>query len=96
MDNIKISLIQYVLAMGDFNVGDLIEKNVKGRIPLTVWKENMPHYNLDDTLPWKNIEVGVKKEFLKEEFQKALDGELTPWCETFGCYQCGSCEKKKF
>jgi heterodisulfide reductase subunit C len=74
----------------------LIEKNVKGRIPLTVWKENMPHYNLDDTLPWKNIEVGVKKEFLKEEFQKALDGELTPWCETFGCYQCGSCEKKKF
>ncbi|MGP8024448.1 MAG: radical SAM protein [Methanobacterium sp.] len=95
MDNIKISLIQYVLAMGDFNVGDLIEKNVIGRIPLTVWKENMPHYNLDDTLPWKNIEVGVKTEFLKEEFQKAWDGELTPWCETFGCYQCGSCENEK-
>ena len=94
MENLKVSLIQYVLSMGDFKVGDLIEKTIKRRIPITDWKDNMPHYNLDNTLPWKNIEVGVKKEFLKEEYQKAWDGELTPWCETFGCYQCGACEKK--
>ena len=51
-----------------------------------------PNWKLDDQLPWDNIDIGVRKDFLKEENLKALNGDLTPWCETFGCYECGACK----
>ena len=50
-------------------------------------------WNLEDELPWKNINAGVNSEFLKQEYQKSLNGNITPWCEAFGCYGCGSCSK---
>jgi len=46
----------------------------------------------DETLPWKNINIGISDEYLKDEYKKALNGDLTPWCEEFGCYKCGACD----
>nr|WP_243687510.1 hypothetical protein [Methanobacterium formicicum] len=54
-------------------------------------KKLTPHISGSETLPWKDIDVGVSDEFLEKEYEKALKGDLTPWCETFGCYDCGAC-----
>lgn len=43
--------------------------------------------NLDDTLPWDMVKIGVTKEFLKKEFEKAKFESLTPECRI----QCSSC-----
>ena len=88
----RISLIQYVLSVGGVEVGDVLEKSLNGKLPLPEWKKLTPHWNLESELPWKNIRVGVNDAFLKEEYSKALNGEFTPWCETFGCYKCGACD----
>ncbi|MDR3280718.1 MAG: TIGR03960 family B12-binding radical SAM protein [Synergistaceae bacterium] len=44
---------------------------------------------LDETLPWDMIDVGVSKEFLASERERALGGEPTPDCADGGCNGCG-------
>ncbi|MEG3224629.1 MAG: radical SAM protein [Methanobacteriales archaeon Met13] len=87
----RTSLVQYVLSVGDAKIGDALEKSLTQKLSLPEWKKLAPQWNLESELPWKNIKVGVDNTFLKEEYSKALDGDFTPWCETFGCYKCGAC-----
>jgi len=92
VENPNKSLMQYVLSVGDVNLSNIIEESSKRRVPLGEWKKLTPHWNFRDELPWKDINVGMDDEFLEEEYEKALKGDLTPWCETFGCYNCGACD----
>ena len=46
----------------------------------------------DVTLPWDHIRTGVRKKFLREEYEKALRGETTPACLDTNCGLCGGCE----
>jgi hypothetical protein len=46
---------------------------------------------LRDELPWDLIDVSVSKEFLISEHEKMETKAQTPWCEEFGCYDCGAC-----
>ena len=43
----------------------------------------------DEILPWDFIDIGVSKEFLKKEWQKAKDGVVTPNCR-MQCQGCGA------
>ena len=43
---------------------------------------------LDAPLPWDHIEVGVSKDYLKKEYEKAKDGTITKDCRK-GCNNCG-------
>ncbi|RCX18898.1 radical SAM family uncharacterized protein [Anaerobacterium chartisolvens] len=43
----------------------------------------------DEVFPWDHIDVGVSKEFLKRENEKAYKEELTPNCRT-QCRNCGA------
>jgi len=45
--------------------------------------------SLDEPLPWAHIDVGISTEFLKQEYQHALDGRETPDCRTEICNACG-------
>jgi len=45
-------------------------------------------YGENEVLPWDGIESGVRKEFLWEEFQKALSCEMTADCRKM-CHSCG-------
>ncbi|MEA2014417.1 MAG: TIGR03960 family B12-binding radical SAM protein, partial [Thermodesulfobacteriota bacterium] len=47
--------------------------------------------DIKDVLPWDNIDCGITKEFLAEEYEKSLNRELTEDCRSAGCYQCGAC-----
>ena len=49
---------------------------------------NQPR-GLDDPLPWDHIDCGVSKQFLKREYQKALQVKSTPDCHAGPCGNCG-------
>ena len=92
MGSPKNAFIQYILSMGDSNLADIIEISSFRKVPLHEWKKIEPHWDLDSALPWRDVNVGINDEYLKNEYLKALEGDLTPWCETFGCNQCGACQ----
>lgn len=47
---------------------------------------------LSEPLPWDHIETGVTKEFLKLEWEKALEGSETLDCRDGECHLCGVCD----
>ncbi|MEO0070842.1 MAG: TIGR03960 family B12-binding radical SAM protein [candidate division WOR-3 bacterium] len=49
---------------------------------------------VEEKLPWDFIDVGVTKEFLKEEYLRAGKGEKTPDCLHSSCTNCGVCAEK--
>jgi radical SAM superfamily enzyme YgiQ (UPF0313 family) len=92
IENPKNALIQYVLSMGGQNLGNVLERSMIEKISVKEWEELSHKWGVNDSLPWKNIDVGISDKYLKDEYQKALNGDLTPWCEEFGCYNCGACD----
>ena len=51
-------------------------------------------YSKDESLAWEHINVGVSKEFLAKEDEKAELGELTPDCRFGDCSNCGIKQRK--
>jgi radical SAM family uncharacterized protein len=47
------------------------------------------HRSLDELLPWAHIDVGVDTAFLKQEYQRTLEGKETPDCSQGQCNACG-------
>ena len=45
-----------------------------------------------ESLPWDHIDSGVSKEFLKQEWERALAGGHTPDCRQGECNLCGVCD----
>ncbi|PKM49742.1 MAG: B12-binding domain-containing radical SAM protein [Firmicutes bacterium HGW-Firmicutes-7] len=45
--------------------------------------------SLDEMLPWDFIDIGVSKDFLLDEYEKALQGKTTPNC-SLSCSTCGA------
>ena len=48
--------------------------------------------SLEDPLPWSFVETGVTTQFLWEEYQKGLRGEVSPPCQEEPCHRCGVCD----
>jgi radical SAM superfamily enzyme YgiQ (UPF0313 family) len=92
IENPKTALIQYILSMGGTELGNVLERSLNEKISIKEWTKLSHKWDLGETLPWKYINVGISDEYLKNEYQKALNGDLTPWCEEFGCYKCGACD----
>lgn len=84
----RLSLTQYVLSCKGKEISNLIVKNVKSNVSTSEWKKHSTGYQLDETLPWKNIDLDLKSDFLLNEREKMLNNELTPWCVENGCYGC--------
>ena len=47
--------------------------------------------SMDELFPWDFIDTGVSRKFLQSEYNKALQGELTPDCRMADCTGCGIC-----
>jgi hypothetical protein len=43
---------------------------------------------MDQVLPWDHIDSGVSRRFLEREYQRAMEGELSPNCRE-QCHGCG-------
>lgn len=46
----------------------------------------------EDILPWEHIDIGVKKQFLSKEHQKAMEIAATGDCRFENCTVCGICQ----
>ena len=51
--------------------------------------------SFDSILPWNHIDVRIKRAFLIDEFQKAMNETQTGDCRTEKCNLCGSCDFKE-
>ncbi len=47
--------------------------------------------DFDEVLPWDFIDIGVRKDYLRKEFERALEGKFTPPCQVGSCRTCGVC-----
>ena len=78
-----------------------IWKEVLDRHGITVEFYNLRERPKDEILPWDHIDIGVKRDFLYREYEKAKREEITPNCmkQCSGCgaatYGCGICVQKR-
>ena len=100
MGKIRDGYIQAVLSRGDRRVADLLlQRHHSGGN----WSQALKQSSLntaayvtrqrdrDAILPWDFIETGISKPFLWHDYQKALQGRITPPCPPAGCTRCGAC-----
>ena len=96
VDSPRKANIQALLSRGDQKMSDLIERayQLKGN-----WAQAMKTFNFnqwtapkrtDDPLPWDFIDQGIQKDFLAQEYQKALNGQTSLECFA-ECRRCGVC-----
>lgn len=53
---------------------------------------NLRERSLDETFPWDFINIGVTKQFLKKEWERAVNAQVTPNCRM----QCSGCGVAKW
>jgi len=46
----------------------------------------------EEVLPWDHIDAGVSKNFLRDEYDRALTGQVTRDCRFDSCTVCGVCQ----
>ena len=94
-ENLKKATIQYVLTNSGVELNNLLK--IGKKVSFKDWHKlayiinetkNKDNYNT----PWNEIDVGVNDTFLKKEYEKVSEGIITPWCESDGCHNCGSCK----
>jgi len=96
----KGEFIQALLSRGDRRVGGLLmAAHAKGGD----WKAaarglgiDMDQFvtrrrSFDEVLPWDFVDIGVRKEYLKNEHDRSLEGKFTPPCRVGSCKTCGVC-----
>ncbi len=98
----KWSYIQALLARGDRRTGELIERVLFGEESWTQALKRSPHNpdfwvlrerGRDEVFPWEIIDNGVKRGYLWDELQRAIEARETPECKPgdTGCKRCGVC-----
>ncbi len=94
----KWAYIQALLARGDRRVGELLlAAHESGWNQAFRQSPHNPDFftlrerGRDEVFPWDFIDHGLNKEYLWEEYQKALREEETPPCRPPVCERCGVC-----
>jgi radical SAM superfamily enzyme YgiQ (UPF0313 family) len=94
--------LQALLSRGDRKVARILSLAHKNRRnwPKT-FKESpinpdfyvLRERSLDEVFPWDFIDHGIDKSFLKQEYQRALQGKTSPPCPMDSCTLCGVCKE---
>jgi radical SAM superfamily enzyme YgiQ (UPF0313 family) len=97
----KWEYVQAMLSRGDRRVGLLIRAahasggDWKKAAKETVMNTDFYVYRkreFSEALPWDFIDIGVRKEYLRNEYERALEGKFTPPCKVGSCKTCGVCK----
>jgi radical SAM superfamily enzyme YgiQ (UPF0313 family) len=94
----KSAFIQALIARGGRDLKEFIFLLSKG-VSLKEALKSIPNIedilspkdSLETVFPWDKIDIGVKKEYLWREWQRALRLEFTPFCNIKKCKICGAC-----
>ncbi|UCF91328.1 MAG: radical SAM protein [Desulfobacterales bacterium] len=96
--------VQALLSRGDRKVADILVRTHanRGNWPQTLKSVSVnPDFYVhrdrawDERLPWDFIDHGIKKSFLRQEYQRALQGLTTPVCRVESCQICGVCDPER-
>jgi radical SAM superfamily enzyme YgiQ (UPF0313 family) len=94
----KWAYTQALMARGDRRVGDLLAAAHELGWPQAFRQSPInPDFfvlrqrRADELFPWDFIDHGLKKEYLWEEYQRALEEKETPPCRPAVCDRCGVC-----
>jgi radical SAM family uncharacterized protein len=96
----KWGYVQALLSRGDRQIGRLIkavhEQDGDWKGAAKELKMDMDFYvtrrrDFAEVLPWDYIDIGVRKDYLMNEYQRALEGKYTPPCKVGTCKTCGVC-----
>ena len=94
----KWAYVQALLARGDRRVGDiLLAAHQHGwnrafrESPVNPDFFTLRERHPDELFPWDFIDHGLKKDYLWEEYQRALEEKETPACLPKVCKRCGIC-----
>jgi radical SAM family uncharacterized protein len=96
----KWEYIQALLSRGDRRVGRLLKvSHAKGGDWKAAARELGVDMDLfvtrrrgfDEVLPWDFVDIGVRKEYLMNEYRRSLEGKFTPPCRVGSCKTCGVC-----
>ena len=95
-----LAVVQGILARGDRRVSTLIataaDSGGNWRVGLETSVADPACYayrerQTDEILPWDHIDMLVSKEYLIEEYRRALREETSDGCDFGGCVKCGVC-----
>jgi hypothetical protein len=97
-ESLRAAELQGLLARGDRRVGRILPDlaggaNLRGACRAA---DLDPDFYVirqraeDEILPWEVIDNGVTRDYLWQEYQRALQGKLSPPCAP-GCSRCGVC-----
>ncbi|OAG27288.1 radical SAM protein [Thermodesulfatator autotrophicus] len=95
----KWAAFQALMARGDRRLKKLILSMASGKNLNQALKELPlnPEFIIgrerkrEEVFPWEIVDLGVKKEFLWEEWQLAQKGKASPGCLLGRCKRCGAC-----
>ena len=103
-----VTVLEGVFARGDRKVGKVIEEAYRLGCLYDSWSESFDNekwmqafantgvdiefYTMDELFPWDFIDIGVTKNFLKKEWERAMNAHITPNCRM----QCSGCGAAKF
>ena len=96
----KWEFIQALLSRGDRRVGGLLkaahEKGGDWKAAAREQAMDMDRFvtrrlGFEEVLPWDFVDIGVRKEYLKNEYRRGLEGKFTPPCRVGSCKTCGVC-----
>ena len=97
-ESLRASLLQAFLARGDRSIGRLLPQLAAGgnlrqhckQAGIDLASFVTRERGRDEPFPWEVIDQGIGRDYLWREYQKALQGKLTPRCSA-GCTRCGVC-----
>jgi hypothetical protein len=96
----KWEYLQALLSRGDRRVGKLLRAaqenggDWKKAAKTTAIDPDFYVYrrrDFSESLPWDFIDIGVRKEYLINEYKRALEEKFTPPCKVGSCKTCGVC-----
>ncbi len=101
-ESLRESLLQALLARGDRNIKGFLISLAKGKSLKEALKEIKnpeiylkPQKEKDTPFPWDFIDTGVSKDFLYNEWERALNGKPSPFCRIGKCKACSACKELK-
>lgn len=103
-ESLKEACVQGILARGDRRIGELLCRAYEdsGSGAAKVFLRVMKDAGVDagfylyrergegEIFPWEMIDIGVRREYLRQEMEKAREGKSTAMCFD-GCRRCGVC-----